>query len=83
MHFQITLGNNNKRSVQYLVTFIEEILNGKNHFLYSGFCPSFSLKYVNDLPTLLYLIVVGSYIAFFQIFHSQNHFIMTSYFTKI
>ena len=27
--------------------------------------------------TLLCLIVVGSYIAFFQIFHPQNHFIMT------
>ena len=27
--------------------------------------------------TLLCLIVVGSYIAFFQIFHSQNIFIMT------
>ena len=27
--------------------------------------------------TLLYLIVVGGYIAFFQIFHPQNHFTMT------
>ena len=28
--------------------------------------------------TLLCLIVVGGYIAFFQVFHPQNHFTMTS-----
>ena len=33
--------------------------------------------------TLLCLIVVGAYIAFFQIFHPQNNFIMTIHFTKM
>ena len=36
-------------------------------------------KYYFDaiISTLLCLIVVGGYIAFFQIFHPQNHFIVT------
>ena len=33
--------------------------------------------------TLLCLIVVGAYIAFFQIFHPQNNFIMTPHLTKM
>ena len=32
--------------------------------------------------TILCLIVVGGYIAFFQIFHPQNHFTMTLPFYK-
>ena len=38
---------------------------------------SYILEANSKRLTLLCLIVVGGYIAFFQIFHPQNHFIMT------
>ena len=42
------------------------------------FCTTlYFVKSILPQSTLLRLIVIWIYIAFFQIFHSQNHFIMT------
>ena len=45
---------------------LSEVIDKHSTTVVSAFC-----------GTLLGLVVVGGYITFFQIFHHQNHFIMT------